>query len=65
MESSKRIDIVMFHGGCHGCSQQVKTNSYAACKRCRYLGANWSLPNMNNEPASKADLIRSQLLNGG
>ena len=31
---------VLFHGGCHGCTQQEDNKSYSICKGCQYLNAN-------------------------
>lgn len=58
----KKIKTVLFHGGCRGCSQQEKTNSYDTCKGCCYLDANWYMPSMNNEALSEADILRLKLL---
>jgi len=52
---------MIFHGGCHGCTQQSGPTGTEICKGCQYLNANWSLPDLNNEPPSVADIERSRL----
>lgn len=39
--------IVLFHGGCHGCTMQKK-EGLGYCTGCRYFEANWSLPDLND-----------------
>ena len=52
-------EIVIFHGGCHGCTQQLKRpEGVDFCVRCQYFDADWSLESLNNETASKVARIR-------
>ena len=52
---------IRFHGGCHGCTRQEISGSYDVCKGCQYLNADWSLPNLNNQPKADEDLVRERL----
>ena len=47
----------LFHGGCHGCTQQDK-HGPDFCFDCCYFDADWNKPNLNNEPPSEADITR-------
>ena len=40
--------IELFHGGCHGCTQQL-IQGVRFCAGCMYYAADWSKPNYNNE----------------
>ena len=39
---------VIFHGGCHGCTQQEQYGT-DFCYDCQYFEADWSKPNLSNE----------------
>lgn len=56
-----QIEKVIFHGGCHGCTQQQDTGGYEICTGCRYFEADWTLPNLNNQPLSDDDIVRARL----
>lgn len=49
--------MIIFHGGCHGCTQQQR-NGVDFCFDCCYFSADWKKPNLNNRPPSDADLAR-------
>jgi hypothetical protein len=53
--------MIPFHGGCHGCTQQYKHGT-DFCFDCCYFQADWSKPNLNNEPSSLADLARQRVI---
>lgn len=57
-----RGEILLFHADCSGCTQQRKTESFDTCKGCCYFNYQWNLPNMNNAPPTRAQLIRQALL---
>ena len=40
---------ILFHGGCHGCTQQQIHGHTTFCYGCQYHDANWSLPDLNNK----------------
>ena len=61
---NKAKEQIIFHGGCHGCTQQAKTKGTDICKGCQYLNADWRLPDLNNEPPSTADIERARLNKG-
>lgn len=50
----------IFHGGCYGCTQQ-NIEGVEFCMGCQYFEANWDLPDLNNEPPSRAELKREEL----
>jgi hypothetical protein len=50
----------IFHGGCHGCTQQDIHGEYF-CVGCRYFQADWALPNLSNEELSPADKTRIRI----
>jgi len=39
--------MILFHGGCHGCTMQDK-KGLAFCISCCYFESNWTLPNLND-----------------
>jgi hypothetical protein len=55
------IGLIYFHGGCLGCTQQQVQKSYTFCQGCQYFDANWDLPNLNNRPPTKAELLREKI----
>lgn len=61
-----KCEGVLFHGGCHGCTQQKgQPNGVYFCKdRCQYFEADWSKPNMNNAPPSLADRVKEAMKTG-
>lgn len=54
------MKITIFHGGCHGCTQQ-EINGIDFCVRCQYFDANWNLPDLNNREPSQFNLERARL----
>lgn len=52
--------MIRFHGGCEECTQQEQ-NGVRFCKGCQYFAADWQLPNLNNRPSTKAELVRKAL----
>jgi len=50
----------LFHGGCHGCTQQ-EHHGVEFCVKCQYFEPNWDLPNYNNLPPSRTDFKRVEL----
>lgn len=55
--------MIIFHGGCHGCTQQ-DLNGVEFCKGCQYFDAEWEKPNLSNEPPRRADVVREQIRSG-
>ncbi len=54
--------MILFHGGCHGCTQQeIHTEGADFCIGCQYFQADWSKPDLNNKPESLADTIRAEI----
>jgi len=51
----------LFHGGCHGCTQQ-DIHEVEYCMGCCYFDADWSLPNLSNKPLTNAEEKRRELL---
>lgn len=39
--------MYLFHGGCHGCTQQEK-NGVDFCVGCQFFLPNWDLPNLSD-----------------
>tara|TARA_R100001244_G_scaffold36527_1_gene33469 strand:- start:2379 stop:2588 length:210 start_codon:yes stop_codon:yes gene_type:complete len=60
LEENDNYGQVIFHGGCHGCTQQL-FEGVDFCRGCQYFDADWSLPSLNNEEPSSADLIRIEI----
>ena len=54
------VKQVIFHGGCHGCTQQA-IHSVDFCYDCRYFDAEWNKPDLNNKPPDPVDLIREEV----
>ena len=54
-------DQIIFHGGCNGCTVQSSDIGTVACMRCQYFEADWTLPNLNNKPATKSEIERDRL----
>ncbi len=52
--------MVLFHGGCHGCTQQ-DIHSTDFCIKCKYFNADWSLQDLNNRPLDEAEIERERL----
>ena len=52
--------IVLFHGGCHGCTQQ-SINGVDFCFGCQYFEAAWNKPDLNNRPPSEAEIVRAEV----
>jgi hypothetical protein len=49
--------MILFHGGCHDCTQQDK-HGPDFCFDCCYFNADWNKPSLNNKPPSEADIMR-------
>jgi len=56
----RKSEMVLFHGGCNGCTQQLK-RGVDYCYGCQYFEADWSKPNLSNRPPTKADLARMEV----
>jgi hypothetical protein len=55
-------EIIHFHGGCGGCTQQiVHLRGIEVCRECCYFDADWKLPNLNNRPPTKAELKKIEM----
>ena len=58
-------EIILFHGGCHGCTQQIEQQEGPFfCRKCQYFDANWTLPNLNNRPPTEAEIMREKIKRG-
>ena len=53
--------MFIFHGGCHGCTQQ-KTHGTRFCYDCRYFDAKWDKPDLNNRPPDEAEIERERVI---
>ena len=53
--------MILFHGGCHDCTQQDK-HSTDFCYDCCYFNADWSKPNLNNRPPSQCEIERKNVI---
>jgi hypothetical protein len=53
---------ILFHGGCHGCTQQ-EINSVEICVKCCFFLPDWDLPDLNNRPLTKEEIIRKKTRN--
>lgn len=51
---------LIFHGGCHGCTQQ-QLNGLEYCHGCQYFDADWRLPSLNNEYPDEAEIYRARI----
>ena len=49
--------MILFHGGCHGCTRQEKEGT-DRCFDCCFFEADWSKPDLNNEPLSETEWVR-------
>ena len=52
--------MILFHGGCHGCTQQ-EINGINFCYDCRYFDGKWSKPNLDNSPKTLTERIRREV----
>lgn len=52
---------VIFHGGCHGCSQQ-EVEALSFCQGCRYFAPDWNLPSLCNAEPGVEEVVRAKLL---
>ena len=52
----------LFHGGCHGCTQQ-ELHGTEFCYDCQYFDAKWDKPNLNNKPPNEVDIERERIKN--
>lgn len=48
----KKVEFVLFHGGCHGCTMQKK-EGLGYCVLCQYFESDWSLPDLNDSNTDK------------
>lgn len=54
--------IIIFHGGCHGCTRQIEEKEGVDfCRKCRYFDADWSLPDYSNRKPSAAEVIKQRI----
>ncbi len=56
----KIMGQIIFHGGCCECTQQLK-NGIDFCVKCQYFQADWTLPDLNNRPPNRAEIVRAEL----
>jgi hypothetical protein len=47
--------MIIFHGGCVGCTQQT-THSIEFCRGCCYFSADWSLPDLSTKDTSEESI---------
>ena len=52
--------MVMFHGGCDGCTIQQLVG-VDKCFDCCYFDAKWDKPNLNNRPPDAAERLRTNI----
>ena len=52
--------MIIFHGGCHGCTQQ-ELHGQDFCYDCQYFDAKWDKPNLNNRPPTDAEIEREKI----
>jgi hypothetical protein len=52
--------MILFHGGCSGCTQQ-DTHSTEFCMGCQYFAADWDLPSLSNCPPTEGEIERKRL----
>ncbi len=50
----------LFHGGCHGCTQQ-ESKGIDFCIGCQYFDADWNLPDLNNREPTETENMRTFL----
>lgn len=60
LENKETEKLHLFHGGCHGCTQQ-KEHGPEFCVKCQYFDANWELPNLNNRPPTETELLKKRI----
>jgi hypothetical protein len=53
--------MILFHGGCHDCTQQDKHGT-DFCFDCCYFNADWNKPSLNNKPPSPAEIERKKVI---
>jgi len=53
--------MILFHGGCHGCTQQDK-HGPDFCFDCCYFNADWNKPSLNNKPPTPAEIERKKVI---
>ncbi len=53
--------MILFHGGCHDCTQQDKHGT-DFCYDCCHFNADWSKPNLNNRPPSQSEIKRKKVI---
>lgn len=51
--------MILFHGGCHGCTKQ-DTVGIDNCVKCCYFQADWRLPDLSNK-MYEGDVVRMKL----
>lgn len=51
---------ILFHGGCHGCTQQ-QLNGIRFCTGCQYFAGDWALEDLNNAEPSYSDVVREAI----
>ena len=61
---NSKYDIVVFHGGCLGCTQQhVQKEGTRFCMGCQYFDADWDLPDLSSgKQPPPAGIERSRLI---
>ena len=60
MKGRKSMPQFMFHGCCHGCTQQ-ELHGTEFCAGCRYFDTNWALPDLNNRAPTDVDRERIRI----
>ena len=53
--------MIVFHGGCHGCTQQYRHGT-DFCFDCCYFAAEWDKPDLNNRPPNEAEIERRKVI---
>jgi len=61
VDNMKNKDIIMFHGGCHNCTNQI-TKGIDFCRLCQFFDVEWHKPNLNSAKASEATIARAEVL---
>jgi len=61
MRNTPTREIIKFHGGCFGCTQQI-LHGTVFCYDCQYFDADWNKPDLNNRPPDEADLERARVI---
>ena len=52
--------IVLFHGGCVRCTQQLK-HDLDFCYDCQYFEADWSKRDLSEKPETEAQRVRIEV----